>query len=423
LDKPWKGFPVKMMRRSVFFAVVLGAVLLSPFVAGGDEARPTNFPPSTHPDGVCLTWSGDPCTTQTVQWCTAPEVTEGVVQYRKDGTPEDAAVEVRATAVKLEDPLITNAPAIEHFTAAVTGLAPATAYLYRVGNKQLNTWSKWAVFITAPQGRVPFTFAFFADVQNGMDKWAAMMRQMRERNPKVAFCLTGGDLVNHGNDRTDWDELFHYGGGVFDRYDIFPTIGNHECKDGPGPKLYLDLFALPENGPENVAKERAYAFRYSNALFVVLDGNTPPAEQRPWLEKQLADTDATWKFVSYHQPAYSSSPTRDNDDLRAQWCTLFDKYHVDMVFQGHDHAYLRTYPMKGEKAVGTAAEGTYYVVADAGTKYYKQEKHAYTALGFTNVSTYQIINIDTDCGDRLSYRAYDADGKVRDEVVIDKPAK
>jgi hypothetical protein len=94
-----------------------------------------------------------------------------------------------------------------------------------------------------------------------------------------------------------------------------------------------------------------------------------------------------------------------------------------MVFQGHDHAYLRTHPMKAEKIVGLPAEGTIYVVADAGTKYYKQEQHDYTDIGFTNVSTYQVINIDTDCGDKLTYRAYDADGKVRDEVSIDKPIK
>jgi acid phosphatase type 7 len=414
---------VKNIRRFVFILTLFVAVLASPFVLADAQSRTTNFPPSTHPDGVCLTWSDDPCTTETVQWRTAPEVAEGFLQYRKNDAPESAALEVRAEAVKLEDAQIANAPSIEHFTAKITRLTPGTAYLYRVGDKQSGAWSEWAPFTTAPQGRVPFSFLFFADVQNGVDVWGRMIHQMHDRNPRAAFCLTGGDFVNHGNDRTDWDELFHYAEGVFDRVDVVPTIGNHECKDGPGPKLYLDLFALPENGPENVAKERAYSFRYGNALFIVLDGNTSPAEQRPWLEKQLSGADATWKFVLFHQPAYSSDPGRDNRQVREQWCTLFDKYHVDMVFQGHDHAYLRTHPMNAEKIAASPAEGTIYVVADAGTKYYKQEQHDYTAVGFTNVSTCQVISIDTDGGDKLSYRAYDADGKVRDEVVIDKPAK
>ncbi len=411
------------IRRFGFILLLLATALVSPFAQGEAQPRSTHFPPSDHADDICLTWSDNPCTTQTVQWRTAPSVTEGFVQCRKSDAPESAAVVVAAESVTLEDAPVTNAPVIRHFTARITGLTPGTAYLYRVGEKGSNMWTAWLPFTTAPQGRAPFSFVFFADVQNGMDTWGNMIQQMRERNPKAAFCLTGGDFVNHGNDRNDWDELFHFGEGVFDHFDIFPTIGNHECKDGPGPKLYLNLFALPENGPENVAKERAYSFRYGNALFVVLDGNTPPAEQRDWLEKQLSGTDATWKFALFHQPAYSSDPGRDNEEVREHWCTLFDKYHVDMVFQGHDHAYLRTYPMKAEKIVSSAAEGTYYVVADAGTKYYKQDQHDYTAVGFTNVSTYQVINIDTDGGDRLSYRAYDAEGTVRDKVLIDKPVK
>ena len=414
---------MKNNSRFAYVLTLLVTVLASPFVLGEAQPRPTEFPPSPRPDDVCLTWSGDPCTTQTVQWRTAPEIAAGSVQYRKSDAPETASLEVPAEAVRLEDALITNAPAVQHFTAKITGLEPATAYLYRVGDKPDNTWSEWAPFSTAPRGRVPFSFLFFADVQNGVDVWGKMIHQMRDRNPKAAFCLTGGDFVNQGNNRAQWDELFHAADGVFDHYDILPTVGNHECNGGPGPKLYRELFALPENGPDNVPKERDYTFRYGNALFIVLDGNILPAEQRPWLEKQLAGTEATWKFVMFHQPAYSSDPGRDNRSVREQWCTLFDKYHVDMVFQGHDHAYLRTHPMNAEKIAASPAEGTIYVVADGGTKYYKQEQHDYTAAGFTNVSTYQVINIDTDGGDKLSYRAYDAEGTVRDEVVIDKAAK
>ncbi len=411
------------MRPFGFLLALLVTLLISPFVLGEAQPHTTEFPPSAHPDDVCLTWSGDPSTTETVQWRTAPEISGGVVQYRKSDAPETTIVELPAEAIRLEDALITNAPAVEHFTAKITGLEPATAYVYRVGDKQGNTWSNWATFATAPKGRAPFSFLFFADVQNGVDVWGKMIHQMQDRNPNAAFCLTGGDFVNQGNNRALWDELFHAADGVFDRHPVLPTIGNHECIGGPGPKLYLDLFALPENGPDDVAKERAYSFRYGHALFVVLDGNTPPAQQRPWLEQQLSGTDAVWKFALFHQPAYSSDPGRDNRAVRDQWCTLFDKYHVDMVFQGHDHAYLRTYPMNAEKVVATPAEGTFYVVADAGTKYYKQEQHDYTAVGFPNVSTYQVINIDTQDGDKLSYRAYDADGNIRDEVTITKPAK
>ena len=37
----------------------------------------------------------------------------------------------------------------------------------------------------------------------------------------------------------------------------------------------------------------------------------------------------------------------------------------------------------------------------------------------TNVSTYQVLDIQVS-GDRLVYRAYDIDGRLRDELVIEK---
>jgi 3',5'-cyclic AMP phosphodiesterase CpdA len=183
--------------------------------------------------------------------------------------------------------------------------------------------------------------------------------------------------------------------------------------------MYLDLLALPKNGPESITPERAYSFTYSNALFVVLDSNLAPHTQSAWLEQQLANSTATWKFVVYHHPAYASSPRRDNPLLRNQWTPLFDKYHVDLALQGHDHAYLRTYPMHNQERVGSPAEGTIYIVSVSGTKFYDQAEHPYTEFGMTNVATYQVLDITID-GDRLVYKAYDIDGELRDEFVIEK---
>ncbi len=77
----------------------------------------------------------------------------------------------------------------------------------------------------------------------------------------------------------------------------------------------------------------------------------------------------------------------------------------------------------GEKIVSSPTEGAIDVVADTDTKYYKQERHDYTAVGFTNVSTHQVVSIDSNGGAKLTYRAYDTEGKVRDEIVVDTPAK
>jgi len=103
--------------------------------------------------------------------------------------------------------------------------------------------------------------------------------------------------------------------------------------------------------------------------------------------------------------------------VRKVWGALFDKYHVDMAFQGHDHAYLRTHPMNNGQRVSSPAEGTIYIESVSGTKYYKLGEFDYTAVGMQNTSTYQLIDISTDT---LTYRAYGADGEVLDELVIRK---
>jgi hypothetical protein len=121
----------------------------------------------------------------------------------------------------------------------------------------------------------------------------------------------------------------------------------------------------------------------------------------------------------YHHPAYSSSPTRNNPEIRKLWGDLFDKYHVDLALQGHDHAYLRTYPMRDGRPTDTTAEGTVYIVSVSGTKYYDQGEFDYTEVGMTRTSTYQVLDIQIS-GDRLVYRAYDIDGDLRDDFVIEK---
>jgi len=71
------------------------------------------------------------------------------------------------------------------------------------------------------------------------------------------------------------------------------------------------------------------------------------------------------------------------------------------------------------KPVGSPAEGTIYIVSVAGTKMYDQGDFDYTEFGMTNVSTYQVLDLRID-GDKLTYKSYDLEGKLRDEFVIEK---
>lgn len=380
-------------------------------------ARKTAYPASATPDQVCLTWSGDPASTQTVQWRTAPQVNEGKVQYREKGAPENQYTEVPAALTTITDAGTANDPVNHRFSGTLTGLKPGTAYGYRVGGAE--AWSGWSEFSTAPQTANVFSFIYMGDPQLGLDSWGRLLHAAYAAHPEAAFTLVAGDNVNRGDNRNEWDDLFHGAAGVFDRRPYVPALGNHDYKD-KGPDRYLSLLTLPENGPKTVGPERAYRLDYGNALFLVLDSNAPVEAQTPWVEQQLQSSKAVWKFAVYHHPAYSSAPRRDNKEVREQWGALFDRYHLDLALQGHDHGYLRTKPMRAGKEVASCAEGTVYVVSVSGTKFYEIEPHDFAAKQIAHTNTYQVIDIQSAPGHKLTYRAYGMDGTVLDELVIVK---
>lgn len=379
--------------------------------------RTTDYPASAEPDHVVLTWSDDPQTTQTVQWRTSMDVGGGAVAYAPKGAgafDPDSAAQVAAKTIQLVQPTLVNDPVIHRHTATLSNLRPGMTYAYAVGDGA-GHWRAPAEFTTAPKETTPFTFIYMGDAQNGLDTWGELVHKSLAAEPDASFYVMAGDLVNRGAERDDWDHFFEKAEGIFDRKQLIPVPGNHEYQGG-APDFYLEQFTLPES--EHLG-ELNYVIEYSNAIFIMLDSNLSPTLQDDWLEEQLANTDATWTFVVYHHPAYSSAPRRNNQGIRDYWTPLFDKYHVDVALQGHDHAYLRTYPMYDEERVDSPAEGTIYIVSVSGTKFYEQGEFDYTEFGMTNVSTYQVLDIRID-GNRLVYRSYDAAGELRDEFAIVK---
>jgi 3',5'-cyclic AMP phosphodiesterase CpdA len=55
-----------------------------------------------------------------------------------------------------------------------------------------------------------------------------------------------------------------------------------------------------------------------------------------------------WIVVQMHQCALSSSQTGNGSDLgiRQEWLDLFDRFEVDLVLNGHDHDYERSFPVR-----------------------------------------------------------------------------
>ncbi len=381
--------------------------------------RLAEHPATRAPEQIVLTMSEDPRTTQTVQWRTSTAIVDGVVEYRDVTAPDSAPwVSVRAGVAELEDRLLLNDPVNHRHTAVLRGLRPGTRYEYRVGSLADGQRSQPARFRTAPDSGA-FSFMYMGDVQHGFEEWGHLLARAFERNPDAAFCLIAGDLVNMGTQRDSWDRFFAGAGDVFRWRPVLPVIGNHEGQGNRGPWMYTRLFALPENGSVYIPPEESYSVRYGDALIVALNSSQRPAEQAEWLDHLLSDTDATWKIVSFHHPPYPSRANRHHERIRQVWGEVFDRHHVDLVLSGHDHAYMRTYPMHGGSRVASPADGTIYIVSNSGEKYNDQIDADYIDVGMTRLSLYQVLTVDAG-GNRLVWRAYDGDGDVKDEFAIGK---
>ena len=189
-------------------------------------------------------------------------------------------------------------------------------------------------------------FLYLGDAQTGLERWGRLLEGAVRRHPGMDFVVLAGDLVDRGNERTNWDHFFLRAAPVFDRLPVMPCVGNHEYLD-VGPRLYRAFFELPHNGPRGIDPDLAYSFEAGDACFAVLDSTLavwdPDAARRQaeWLDETLARTKARWKIAIFHHPVYPSHPWRDMPALREHWVPVFDKHHVDLVLQGHDHAYQR----------------------------------------------------------------------------------
>lgn len=374
--------------------------------------RKTLFPSSRNPDQIMLTWSGDPKTSVNVQWRTNTDVTDGILKYWQDKSAD--TLTSSASAFKMEDRLLQNDRYINRFTAKITGLKPGTAYQYIVGSKT-GKWSTPARFKTESAVNDGFSFIWFGDTHKS-PIWGDMAQKALKAHPEISFFDIAGDIVSTGLNRNEWDELWHYSGDVFRSKPLMPVPGNHDSQDGLGADMYQKMFSLPENGPKGLPKEMTYAFNYQDALFLMIDATLSVPAQSAWVEEKLKTSNAKWKFVFFHFPPYNF--VEPYDEIRKEWCTLFDKYHVDMVMNGHMHYYLRTKPMNNGKAMSSPAQGTIYTMSISIPG--KQEEwlpEDYAVVRYKDGPLYQHISMK---GNTLIYKCFDPAGNVKDEFKIVK---
>jgi hypothetical protein len=304
----------------------------------------------------------------------------------------------------------------------VEGLKPQTPYHYVVeatDDRGRTIRSPLLTFQTANHPETPFAFGVLADTQENPRVCKILSDLLWMQRPN--FVIIPGDLVDTGPNKRQWVEEFFPGmQPLASRVAFFPVLGNHE----QNAAHYYNYMSLPD-------PEYYYTFHYGNAQFFMLDSNKrcdEASEQYKWLEQQLTDSTAIWKFVSYHHPSYSS----DEDDYGDMWkgerstlgderirplVTLYDRYGVDIVWNGHIHSYERTWPLKEDKTV--EADGTIYMIT-GGAGGNLETAGPIKPWFQNNVKHGHHYCLVTVNGRRLEFKAFDMEGRAFDFMTIDK---
>jgi len=416
-----------------FFCIPLLALALV-LGSSGLLFRELPFASASGVDHITLTWERDPMTTQTITWRMDSGTAAGKVEYAEVLASKIFSQNAKVAVAGMEE-LSTNAGNMSIHSVTLTGLKPGTHYMYRVSDGE--GWSEVHTFATAATKISEFKFLIFGDSQSiNYETWRTTLHQAYQANPEAAFFTNVGDLVDVGQDYAQWDAWFNAAQGVIDTIPAMPLTGNHENYTPEGrfslPVLFTAQLKLPLNGPESL-KRQVYSFDYGDIHFVMLDSQAGEQAQfvpemlemqKSWLEQDLAATDKKWKIVFLHRPPYHNKAGGTNTNIKRAFVPILDKYHVDVVFAGHEHDYVRTYPIYGDQVVDSPGNGTIYVTTGrSGTKTYKDtsasewDSFFYNPLDEPNYLAVEIKN------NILNVKAYKQSGVLIDDWSIIKEIK
>ena len=367
------------------------------------------------PTMVSVTMGEDSKTSAYINWFSKFSVGGDIEIYKADSEPKfkgiptenaDFGIELKSELVERTFPgidigiigFITYAFNMNRHTVSLTDLEPGATYYYRVGDAEKGWWSETGKITTA-DGSKNTTFFHITDPQSQSEAqyeraWANITETAFKLYPDADFILSTGDHVDNADNTKQWQWMFDTASTELMSTYFMPAAGNHETH---GEFALYNNFALPyAPADQDFSTGTYYSYDYNNVHVAVLNTNdldeneALTAKQLEWLTKDMEESDAQWKFVALHKAPYSQGSHYKDDDvcnIREQLQNLMPALGIDIVFQGHDHVYMRTGSLVNN--ANTAYDRTY--LNHNGEVYRTQIKPTgttYVISGTSGVKTY-----------------------------------
>lgn len=311
------------------------------------------------------------------------------------------------------------------YVAALKDLKPGTVYHFMTTDERTGA-SAAHKFRTLPGGTAPVRFINGGDM--AVDGAALpLLDHAGKTDPD--FAVIGGDFayVNGllGGQGTwdkwlaNWSERMVTSDGRM--IPIIGTIGNHETNRYNTDELglrapwYISLFGR-QGGDIYYSRKIG-----DNVAFFMLDsGHLRPhgGAQTKWLEAELEKfKDVKYTFAAYHIPLYPGHRPYDGEwsaQGRVHWGPLFDKYSLTAGLEHHDHVLKRTKPLRGGQVV---EQGTVYIgdgCFGRNARSIDEEPRWYNHME-ASVQHFWVVDVAED---KVSFKAIDTEGEVRDEFTL-----
>ena len=372
----------------------------------------------------------DPATSRTIMWESLLPEDQALVEYKKADESDFNIQTVDAVSKNFED----GGEKRYIYTAEIKGLEPNTEYVYRVGRDGRDEWHPLSTKLSGD-----FTALLFPDSQSADYRgWVNLVKTAYTQNPEANFFINIGDLVDNGEDASQWNAWFDAVEPMAENVPFVGVIGNHEYYDknwqARHPLAYLNFFQFPSND-DPLARNQYYSFDYGDVHFAVLNTqfteipeafrNKVRDAEVAWLKKDLAETKKPWKIVLMHKDALRYPNTKRPDwtpgftDLGELFMPIFEQNKVDLVLSGHYHMYRRRGHIENFKR---SATGPYYIITGvAGDVKYANIWGSHPLDEFISpypdADNYLVISKK---GNALTVSAFLPDGKQFDTVTLKK---
>ena len=316
--------------------------------------------------------------------------------------------------------------------AVLYGLVPNQDFCYRLyvyneaqDGTQLPVEGSFRTLYSAERKVVNF-LAFGNTAGDNPGPKALLAAQMAQKN--ADFVIHTGDLTASGlNSDTD-AEFFTPYKEVLAKTPLFISLGANEY--GPNrterdsKSFVRSNYSRFHDMSWSNATPKYYFFDTANARFIFLDANAAygavwapnideKSAQYKWLQSSLSSATEKWKIVVVNAPMYSTGAKGPANEAAARFVPLFEKYGVDLVLQGAEANYERTFPMLANEPNPRGV--TYITLGGGGAAPTKRMGSHRSTARFVAAHHFASVNI---VDRKMTLQVFNEQGKQIDKVEL-----